>query len=477
MNIENLSKVEKELIAGDNLSHAFQAVPDEPFPVHVLPEVMQDVLSSLADAYKAPANLIACMQLGVISAALGKGIRLRTNHPDPTYGLLYQFVSTPPGINKTTVLKWLTKPLLEKQMEMRAQQRIAVESQLALDSKGGGPPSKKSINNEIGKARRTLVVEHFSQEGLATTLTHNNEYLAVISSDCAGVVDDLKGIKSNGAFQGELLLKGYSGDPYDTNFKVADDEHLEEVRLSILWAGTDETLRDFICDKRISSRGLLSRFLFVEFDEAIPKRDLCPRFVPEHIEANWSRVVDELLSNFWNGDFPKEVQMSSGSISLLVAFDNERIDAQDYLVNYKSLPERWAENGMRIALILHCAEFGQSAPSTELSVQTMESAMKILKWYIGREIEVLEDYNAESLQEEQIKSKLLKFLDTNGPSSLRDIHRKNILKKSQRGYLNQWKDNGEVVSWNASKGSRESNYYALTGDSRTPSITTIQHYK
>lgn len=472
MNIENLSKAEEELNAGDNLSHPFQAVPDEPFPVHELPEVMQDVLSSLEEAYKAPANLIACMQLGVISAALGKGIRLRTNHPDPTYGLLYQFISTLPGINKTTVLKWLTKPLLEKQKEVRVQQRIAVESQLALDSKSGGPPSKKSINNEIGKARKTLVVEHFSQEGLATTLTHNNEYLAVISSDCAGVVDDLKGTKSNGAFQGELLLKGYSGDPYDTNFKVADDEHLEEVRLSVLWAGTDETLRDFICDKRISSRGLLSRFLFAELHESIPKRDSSPRFIPEQIEVNWSRVVDELLSNFWNGDFPQEVQMSSSAISLIVAFDNERIDAQDYLVNYKSLPERWAENGLRIALILHCAKFGQSAAATELSAETMKSAIEILKWYIGREIEVLEDYNAESLQDEQIKSKLLNFLKINGPTSLRDLHRKNILKKSQRGYLNQWKVNGEVVSWNASKGSRESIYYALPGDSRIPSTKT-----
>ena len=472
MNIENLSKAEEELNAGDNLSHPFQAVPDEPFPVHELPEVMQDVLSSLEEAYKAPANLIACMQLGVISAALGKGIRLRTNHPDPTYGLLYQFISTLPGINKTTVLKWLTKPLLEKQKEVRAQQRIAIESQLFLDSKSGGPPSKKSINNEIGKSRKTLVVEHFSQEGLATTLTHNNEYLAVISSDCAGVVDDLKGTKSNGAFQGELLLKGYSGDPYDTNFKVADDEHLEEVRLSVLWAGTDETLRDFICDKRISSRGLLSRFLFAELHESIPKRDLCPRFVSEHIEANWNRVVDELLSNFWNGDFPQEVQMSSSAISFLVAFDNERIDAQDYLANYKSLPERWAENGLRIALILHCAKFGQSAAAKELSAETMKSAIEILKWYIGREIEVLEDYNAESLQDEQIKSKLFNFLKINGPTSLRDLHRKNILKKSQRGYLNQWKVNGEVVSWNASKGSRESIYYALPGDSRIPSIIT-----
>ena len=162
--------------------------------------------------------------------------------------------------------------------------------------------------------------------------------------------------------------------------------------------------------------------------------------------------------------------MSSGAISLLVAFDNERIDAQDYLANYKSLPERWAENGLRIALILHCAEFGQSAPSKELSLQTMESALKILKWYIGREIEVLEDYNVESLEEEQIKSKLFKFLKENGPTSLRDLDRKKILRKFQRGYLNQWKDQGGIVSFNASKGSRESIHLVLTGDPRIPQL-------
>ena len=74
------------------------------------------------------------------------------------------------------------------------------------------------------------------------------------------MVDDLKGSRSNGNFQGELLLKGYSGESYDSNLKVADDEHLDEVRLSVTWAGTEQTLKEFVFDSRIKSRGLLSRF-------------------------------------------------------------------------------------------------------------------------------------------------------------------------------------------------------------------------
>ena len=270
MNTEKLLKITEQITMSEASHSSFEADCESSFPVHLLHENIRDVLNALAHAYKAPKDLIACMQLGVLSTCLGKGVYLVSNHPDPTYGHLYQFVATLPGVNKSTVLKWLCKPMKKVQREARMKQRIEVETRLAHESKNGGsPPGRKAVSAEIGKACRTLIVEHSTQEGLATTLSHNDEYLGVISSDCSGVVDDLKGSKSNGSFQGELLLKGYSGDAYDTNFKVAADEHLEEVRLSVLWAGTDETLRDFISDPRISSRGLLSRFLFAEIHEPI----------------------------------------------------------------------------------------------------------------------------------------------------------------------------------------------------------------
>ena len=93
--------------------------------------------------------------------------------------------------------------------------------------------------------------EHYTQEGLANTLSYNDEYLALVSTDASGVVDLLRGSKSNGNFQGEILLKGYSGESYDCNNKTAKNEHLEEIRLAINWLGTIDTLNTFIINNLI----------------------------------------------------------------------------------------------------------------------------------------------------------------------------------------------------------------------------------
>ena len=116
-----------------------------------------------------------------------------------------------------------------------------------------------------------------------------------MSTDASGVVDLLRGSKSNGNFQGEILLKGYSGESYDCNNKIAKNEHLEEIRLSINWLATNDTLKTFVSDPQIDGRGLLSRFLFAEIDEPVPFARLHCELVDEDIESQWSQFLTVLL--------------------------------------------------------------------------------------------------------------------------------------------------------------------------------------
>ena len=393
---------------------------------------------------------------------------MRTQHPDPTYGLLYLLVCTVPGVNKSTILKWLQRPMLEWQREARKKQRIGVETSLVSESKGGNPPSKKAIDAEIGKGVTTLVVEHSSQEGLATSLTHNNEYLAVISSDCSGVVDDLKGAKNNGSFQGELLLKGYAGEAYDTNFKVAADEHLEEVRLSVTWAGTDQTLEGFVADPRIKGKGLLSRFLFAFIDEPVPRRDVESRKVSEEVAELWESLIQRLLRAYWRSVNVVEVEMDDEAIRLVVELDNLRIDHQHKLRHLSGLPERWAENALRIALVIHCMEHAEHAMSHPVDGPTMERAILIIRWFIGREMAWMESFDVEEHLVEQLKAKVFKLLEKNGPTTARELGRKAGLKRNSRHLLSKWVEARELVTWDASKGVRPSPTYALKGDDRVP---------
>jgi hypothetical protein len=468
MKIETFEELKRNLTANEFSDNPFKADDISQFPQDVFPQNVQIIAKELQWAYKAPAELVWCFILGCVSACLGKGICLRTHHPDLTYGLLYQMICTMPGVNKSTILKWLLKPIVEYQREARKAQRTAVEIQISTDSKNQRIPTKKEIDAEIGKAIPTLMVEHSSQEGLATSLSYNDEYLAVISSDCSGVVDALKGSKNGGSFQGEILLKGYSGDPYNTNYKQAVDEHLEEVRLSVTWAGTDRALTDFVCDKQIVQRGLLSRFLFAFIDEPVPRRDIECRRISQDTSDSWASMLTRLLDKYWSKKEFKEVVSSIEARRLNIQFDNQRIDFADDLYHLGGLPERWAENALRIALVLHCMKHLDDASSHELKEDTMESAIRITRWFIGRQIAWIESLGNYDQEIELLKVRIFNYLQANGPTTARNLLRSAGLKKQYTYMLNKWVKDEELFTWDASKGARPSPTYALAGDDRIP---------
>ena len=120
----------------------------------------------------------------------------------------------------------------EFQRDVRKQNRIGVETRLIHENtqKKIGDPPRETLTERLGSLLPTLWSNIILQEGLATTLSYNNEFIALNSSDSSGLVDLLRGAKSNGVFQGELLLKGFCGESYDCNKKTVSDEHLGEIR-------------------------------------------------------------------------------------------------------------------------------------------------------------------------------------------------------------------------------------------------------
>jgi hypothetical protein len=475
MNTEHLSKITEHLLADEGQSGLFKADDDTPFPLDALPPVLNHVATELSWAYQAPIDLVAPATIAVMSACLGKGINLQTNHPDPTYGLLFMFLAARPGICKTTVLKWLSKPMKEYQNKVRKDYRIAIQNQLVQEfqeKKGNAPkdwqPTQKAINEEIGKTLPTLIAEHYSQEGLATTLSYNNEYLLIMSTDVSGVIDGLRGSKSGGYNQGEILVKGYAGESYDCNNKVAMDEHLEEIRLAINWLGTVDTLKTFITDPQIKGRGLLSRFLFARIDDPIPPATVEQRKVATGVVDKWHKLLTDTLSKYWRSESVETVKMSTEAIQLTVDFRNDYVDAQDELSGLCSLPERWAENAVRVALVLHVCKHSNKPTDHELNKKTMTDAVRIMWWFIGRQLACMENYQDQDPVTGLLKSKVFEFLDKNGPTSARELTRKAGLKRKFRHLLQKWVEEGELISWNASGGPRESIHYSITGDERAP---------
>ena len=131
MNTEHISKVADSLLSEESSVSTFQPDDESPFPIDALPEQLRQMAESVSSAYDAPIDLVAPSKtLSVVSCCLSKGVCLLTNHPDPTYGLLYMFLATRPGVAKSNVSKCLIKPLKKHQMRMREAYRDSIEKRL-----------------------------------------------------------------------------------------------------------------------------------------------------------------------------------------------------------------------------------------------------------------------------------------------------------------------------------------------------------
>lgn len=174
------------------------------------------------------------------------------------------------------------------------------------------------------------------------------------------------------------MLKGFAEESYDCNNKLAIDEHLKEIRLAINWLGTVDTLNTFITDPQINERGILSRFLFARIDDPIPRATVEHRKVATEVTNDWHKLLTDTLSKYWRSESVETVKMTTEAIQLFVDFRNEYVDAQDELGGLSSLPERWAENAVRVALVLHVCKHSNKPADHELDRKTMSDAIRIM---------------------------------------------------------------------------------------------------
>ena len=119
-------------------------------------------------------------------------------------------------------------------------------------------------------------------------------------------------------------------------------------------------------------------------------------------------------------------------------------------------------------MVIHCMEHAEDAGSHPVEGSTMERAIRIIRWFIGREMAWMESFDEDEHLTEQLKARVFNHLKEKGPITARELGRKAGLKRNSRYLLDKWVETGELVTWDASKGVKSSPTYALKGDDRVP---------
>jgi hypothetical protein len=122
---------------------------------------------------------------------------------------------------------------------------------------------------------------------------------------------------------------------------------------------------------------------------------------------------------------------------LMRKFKNEVIRYQNKHKALGQFPARWAENAKRIAGVLHAEYYGDKAHERPLQIETVEYAIKAMRYLIHKQKELLhlEMKQAEDSQWTKFKA----FLESNGKCvTMRDLVRKRFSEEWVRENVERW---------------------------------------
>ncbi|MGI8482436.1 MAG: DUF3987 domain-containing protein [Chthoniobacterales bacterium] len=405
-----------------------ERIPD--FPAECLPPILESQASGIVELCGTPLSMTAPMVLGTASISIGKGLRVRSLPGRVTPANLYILVCKTSGSGGSLTFKHATAPLvgmqqtLRRQFEQREKPRIDAEhaalsskiEELKRRSKRAEAEEREQIVEELAQLNEKLAdiekrvgallyVTDVTPEKLAEMLSEQGETLAHIDSDAADALGIITGTRyGDGKHTQETVwLKSYTGEAtvvFRKNAKqFGKPIHLTAPCLAVLFVATPDKVQELFRTSRLTSGGLLPRFLVCD-----------PRARPVPMDVNVLDVAHILPSDvsqpyesamfaaihryrFSDGDDPDEIDMTPAARRLLFE-DWNRFCKLSNVTEDSPFEARHTENAIRIALVLHVyrhVEMKQSGQATynarmrahehPLDEQTWRDALAIRDWF------------------------------------------------------------------------------------------------
>lgn len=353
--------------------HTAQPAQDgsDPFPAEVLPDKMRRMVRTIAHHRQMPVTLPSVCSLGVVSAAIGKGLRVRGLDYVTTPANLYILASAESGIGKGL---------------------------------GSGPICQPLYDYEENPDIR-LTCENTTSEALARALADNNECLASISADARDVIENLCGrYLEKGKTDEGLLLKAFSWEQLRVDRVTSGKVHLRRPCLTVLWLVQPDKIDLMFAQKSLLEGGLLPRFLTCQAHWLPQKLDRSRGRLPEDVIAEWNALVTGIIKVFRSKAEPSTVECDEGALSV---FDDYHEVARQRQIGpereFSSFAARWHEQSLRIGLVLHVATHGADALGVRVSQRTAEAAVRITEWFVQQQLKILRRGIAKAREELEAK--------------------------------------------------------------------------
>ena len=367
------------------------------FPVDALPAPVRDYVLAVAETTQTSADMAAVAAIAILSICLQGKYRIwgKADWSEPLN--TYCVIVLPPAERKSAVISLMTTPVedYEKEINDSLDAKI-IESQMkkavlekerrALEDKVSKGKAEVSEMTDKAKEISTfqeiqplkLFVDDVTAEKLASVLAENHSRAAIVSAE-GGIFDILNGIYTKNV-NIDVFLKGHNGDTIRVDRIGRASESIIRPTLTILLAVQPEVLNGLMSNSTFRGRGLTARFLYAMPKSSLGNRTFHTTPIAESVKNQYRNLIRSLLENEAAED-PLTLSDAATNILEQLFQDTEHRFHSD-LAEIADWAGKYVGAVLRIAGLLHTAQYHGFLDFTEVSGETMENAVRIGEYFL-----------------------------------------------------------------------------------------------
>ena len=368
-----------------------------PFPVDALPPVLRDYVNAVSETTQTAPDMAGAASLAILAICTQGKTRIfgKSDWAEPLN--LFVVIIAAPAERKSAVMSLMTAPLEEYEHKVNSERDAdIIESEMKLAvldrekrsledkvSKGKAPREElKEKAKEIAQFKAIkplkLFADDVTAEKLASVLAENNSRAAIVSPE-GGIFDILKGIYTPNV-NIDTILKGHSGDSIRVDRIGRPSETIHHPALTMLLAVQPEVLNGMMSNSTFRGRGLTARFLYSMPRSPVGTRTFDSRPLKEEVKSAYTTLITDLVSSDID-DASLELSRETYGV-LKDLFDRTEKRLKNELSDIVDWAGKYVGAVLRIAGLLHLVQHHGLFADTEVSVDTMRSAVRIGEYFL-----------------------------------------------------------------------------------------------
>ncbi|MGW6445144.1 YfjI family protein [Lentzea sp. NPDC055074] len=375
-----------------------------PFPVHVLPGWMADMVNAVTEFTQTPPDLAGCVALSALSTAAGGRITtcIRPGWTQPVN--LFVIVALPPGSRKSDVFAAMAGPIRAAQAELvdlalprieeaRVQKAVAEREAEKLEKKAStadavsiGMAGDAALRAQeiVIPAKPRLVVDDVTAEMAATIMSQQGGRLAVLAPE-GGIVANIAG-RYSGTPNYEVFLRGHAGEYLEVDRQGRESDFIEHAYLTLGLVVQPQIVRDLGQIKAAKERGLLGRFLYSLPVSTVGHRAIRVPEIPDHVAADYRARIGGLTLQLAMWSAPEVVDFSTAADEAMFELQAEiepRLGPSGAWHHIADWAGKYAGTVARLAGLLHLADRPSDAWHYEIGVSTFARARELGSYFLA----------------------------------------------------------------------------------------------